>query len=48
MLRLNYTERYIDNALSEMDNSFESFEDIMADALEIIEQYESKIEFSRK
>jgi len=48
MLRINYTERDIDNVLSEMDESFESFEDIMADALEIIDEYESKIEFTRK
>ena len=47
MLRLNYTNSDIDEISKILDDEFETMEDILLNALEIIEEYEKQIESSK-
>lgn len=48
VLRLNYSNNDIDELTEKMDNEFETIEDIIKNALDIVEEYENQIESSKK
>ncbi len=47
MLRLNYTNGDLDEFSEKMDDEFETMESIIKNALEIVDEYEKQIEFSK-
>lgn len=47
MLRLNYTKSDIDEISKKIDDEFETMEEILLNALEIVEEYERQIESSK-
>ena len=44
MLRLNYANREIDEIYKKLDIHFENMDDVIMNALEVIEKYENQIE----
>ena len=47
MLRLNYTNTDIDEISKILDDEFETMEEILLNALEIVEEYEEQIKSSK-